>query len=179
MGMFDDITCKVKLPLTEELEKLNIAWEEENFQTKSLECYLQHYIIASDGQLLEEVVVREYVEYTKEELDSPDRKPWNMFKNIIEKERYLKAVDFHGIVNFYTSLEYTIDADMWVEFNAYFIYGKLDKIELVEAKTMIIKSPNQSHKAAREATKNILDKNNENIHRNKDSERNPHDTGRI
>ena len=39
----------------------------------------------------------------------------------------------HGIVNFYDSIEFSKEEEMWVEFAAYFVYGKIDKIELIEA----------------------------------------------
>jgi hypothetical protein len=48
----------------------------------------------------------------------------------VVKNRYMKPIAHHGVINFYNSLKYTATQDIWAEFNAYFIYGKLDKIEL-------------------------------------------------
>ena len=132
MGMFDDIKCKKELPLNEELKTLSIKWDEVGFQTKDLENCLLHYTISDDGRLLEHVVEQEYVHYTEEEKKSKDRRPWDLYKDIIIKNEYDKEVDHHGIVNFYTSVEITDTEDAWVEFNAFFVYGKLDKIELLQ-----------------------------------------------
>ena len=130
MGMFDDITCKKELPLNEELKTLSIKWEEVGFQTKDLENCLLHYTISEDGRLLEHVVEQEYVHYTEEERKQKGRRPWDLYKEVIIKNEYDKEVHHHGVVNFYTGVDYTDEEEFWVEFNAYFIYGKLDRIEL-------------------------------------------------
>ena len=130
MGMFDDITCKKELPLNEELKTLPIKWEEEGFQTKDLENCLLHYTISEDGRLLEHVVEQEYIHYTEEERKQKGRRSWDLYKDVIIKNEYDKEVQHHGVVNFYTSVDYTDEEEFWVEFNAYFIYGKLDRIEL-------------------------------------------------
>jgi len=132
MGMFDDITCKKELPLNEELKALPIKWDEVGFQTKDLENCLLHYTISEDGQLLEHVVEQEYVHYTEEEKKSKDRRPWDLYKDIIIKNEYDKEVNHHGVIVFYTSVEITDTEDAWVEFKAFFVYGKLDKIELLQ-----------------------------------------------
>ena len=75
---------------------------------------------------------QEYVHYTEEEKKSKDRRPWDLYKDIIIKNEYDKEVNHHGIVNFYTSVEITDTEDAWVEFKAFFVYGKLDKIELLQ-----------------------------------------------
>ena len=130
MGMFDDITCKKELPLNEELKTLSIKWEEVGFQTKDLENCLLHYTISEDGRLLEHVVEQEYVHYTEEERKQKSRRPWDLYKEVIIKNEYDKEVHHHGVVNFYTGVDYTDEEEFWVEFNAFFIYGKLDRIEL-------------------------------------------------
>ena len=130
MGMFDDITCKNELPLNEELKALPIKWDEIGFQTKDLENCLLHYTISEDGRLLEHVVEKEYVHYTEEEKKSKDRRPWDFYKDVKITNEYDKEIHHHGIINFYTNVDYTDEEEFWVEFNAYFIYGKLDRIEL-------------------------------------------------
>ena len=130
MGMFDDITCKNELPLNEELKALPIKWDEIGFQTKDLENCLLHYTISEDGRLLEHVVEKEYVHYTEEEKKSKDRNRWDFYKDVKITNEYDKEIHHHGIINFYTNVDYTDEEEFWVEFNAYFIYGKLDRIEL-------------------------------------------------
>jgi hypothetical protein len=132
MGLFDTIVCKKKLPLNEDLKKLNIKWSEAHFQTKDLDNCLVDYIITKNGQLLEDVKKYEYTYYTKEELKSKERKKWDFVKDSKIVEQYTKKVDYHGKLNFYNVFEFSETEDIWVEYNAYFVYGKLDKIELVK-----------------------------------------------
>jgi hypothetical protein len=130
MGMFDDITCKKELPLNEELKSLSIKWDEKGFQTKDLENCLIHYTISEDGRLLEHIQEREYVEFTEEEKKNKNIKPWNIWKQVKIIKEYDKEINHHGVINFYSDVDYTEEEDFWVEFNAYFVYGKLDRIEL-------------------------------------------------
>jgi len=132
MGMFDSLHVKKDLPLNEELKALPIKWEELEFQTKDLENCLLHYTISEDGRLLEHIVEQEYIHYTEEEKKSKDRRPWDLYKDIIIKNEYDKEVNHHGVIVFYTSVEITDTEDAWVEFKAFFVYGKLDKIELLQ-----------------------------------------------
>ena len=129
MGMYDTIKCKKKLPLTAELKALDVKWDELNFQTKDLDNCLCDYTITKRGDLLEELVKYEYTYYTKEEQEK-QKYPWKVIKDqkIIEQET--KKVDFHGKITFYETLDLNDQESMWVDFTAYFIYGKLDKIEL-------------------------------------------------
>ena len=128
--MFDDIICEKELPLTEELKALPIKWGEVNFQTKDLDNCLIKYRIAENGVLLEHVVEREFVHYTEEEKKQKGRKPWDLYKDVIIKNEYTKEINHHGVINFYGDVSCNAEEDFWVEFNAYFVYGKLDKIEL-------------------------------------------------
>jgi len=130
--MFDDIKCKRELPLNDELKSLPIKWEDVGFQTKDLENCLLHYTISEDGKLLEHIEEREYVHYTEEERKQKGRNRWDLYKDVKITNEYDKEIQHHGVVNFYTSVDYTDEEEYWVEFNAYFIYGKLDRIELFD-----------------------------------------------
>lgn len=132
MGMYDNIICKKELPLTEELKSFPVKWNEIIFQTKDLENCLIDYFISEDGELFEEVMEREYVYYTEEEKKSKDFKSWNIVKDVIEKNKHNKKLDFHGKIVFYSIEEISDTEDVWVDFEAYFIYGKLDQIKLVK-----------------------------------------------
>jgi hypothetical protein len=131
MGMFDYIKCKKELPLTEELKNLPVKWDELQFQTKDLDNCLLEYIISENGELLEEVVEREYIHYTEEEKKQNNNK-WNFYKDIIEKNRYTKKVEYHGKVVFYEIIDFSETEDIWLDFEAYFNYGNLDRIELIK-----------------------------------------------
>ena len=133
--MFDEIICKKELPLTEELKNLPIKWNEETFQTKDLDNCLLQYIISEDGELLEEIVEREYIYYTEEE-EKQKRNKWDLYKDVVEKNRYTKKIEFHGKLTFYEMVEFSDTEDIWVDFNAYFSYGKLDKLELAKTEKL-------------------------------------------
>jgi hypothetical protein len=138
MGMFDHISCEYPLPLTEETKALSPNWgQESGFQTKDLDNSLSYYRISPEGELLKEELEHEYIPYTEEELKGIRPKPWSPFKEVIVKNRYFKKVEHHGEVTFYSSFEYTDNEDYWLEFKAYFIYGKLDKISLVSAEKIV------------------------------------------
>lgn len=132
MSMFDDITCKKELPLNEELKTLPVKWEEVGFQTKDLENCMLKYTISEDGRLLEHIVDREYIYYTKEEKKHKHIKPWDLYKEVIIKGERDEEVNHHGVVTFYSDVDYTEEENFWIEFNAYFVYGKLDKINLIK-----------------------------------------------
>lgn len=132
MGMFDNIIIKQNLPLPEELKKLSTDWKNYSFQTKDLDNCLLDFWISEEGELFEHVVERDYIPYSEEERKDKKISPWNMWKEVIEKNTYDKKINHHGVLKFYTYDEYDKETDYWVEFNAYFVYGKLDKFELLE-----------------------------------------------
>jgi hypothetical protein len=136
MGMYDYVTCRAPLPLTEELAGLGKNWADLGFQTKCLDNDLAHYIIESDGYLYIENIEREYIEYTEEELKTIKPKPWSVFKEVVIKSKTIEKVEYHGSVIFYDVVDYSEAEDLWVEFSASFIYGKLDKIELIKSYKM-------------------------------------------
>ena len=132
MGMFDEILIKKALPLPQELKNHPIKWSEHKFQTKDLDNCLEEFILDKNGSLYKIEVEREYIEYTEEEKKSKDFRAWNIHKDVVEKSRKKVKTNFHGIICFYDYLNFNEEKDCWLEFEAYFIYGKLDKIELKE-----------------------------------------------
>jgi hypothetical protein len=132
MGMFSYIKCKKELPLTDELKNLSVKWKELQFQTKDLDNCLETYIISEDGELLEEVIEYEYTYYTEEEKKRKDHKAWDIVKNQKIVKQETKKVDFHGKITFYETLDFSDEESIWVDFDAYFVYGKLDKLELAK-----------------------------------------------
>jgi len=134
--MFDNISFKRELPLPDELKKLKDDWFSYQFQTKDLDNCLLDFWVSSDGELFEHVIEREYVPFTEKEKkeNKKSKKHWSIWKDVIEKDSYDKKVNHHGVIKFYTYDDFDEDTNYSVEFNAYFIYGKLDRIELVEFK---------------------------------------------
>lgn len=133
--MFDEIYVKQNLPIPKELENLNIDWKNYKFQTKDLENCMEEYFIDENGELFLVEIEREYIEYTEEEKKKKINKFFPFWKDVIEKSRTNKKVDFHGKIRFYTYEELNDELDFSIDFDAYFVYGKLDKIEMVEYKT--------------------------------------------
>lgn len=132
MGMYDSVRCEKRLPLNKELRSLKIKWNKVEFQTKDLDNCLINYVITKDGDLIEEVVEYEYTYYTEEERKSKDFKPWNIIKDQKIAKQYTKKVDYHGKITFYDILKFSDTEDIWVDFEAYFSYGKLDKLVLLK-----------------------------------------------
>jgi len=132
MGMFSYIKCKKELPLTDELKNLSVKWGETQFQTKDLDNCLETYLISEEGELLEEVIEYEYTYYTEEEKKQKNHKPWNFVKDQKIVKQETKKVDFHGKITFYETLDLNDQESVWVDFDAYFVYGKLDKLELAK-----------------------------------------------
>lgn len=102
MGMFDTVRCERSLP---------DGWQpgEYELQTKDFDCYLELYVITSEGRLLR-----------AEARNAPGR-----------------DVGFHGYVNFYGIEGDSNNPDArWHEYNAKFTNGNLDEIELVENKLL-------------------------------------------
>ena len=128
--MFDQLKCEKELPLNDELKTLNIKWNEVIFQTKDLDNCLSDYRITQDGELVEDVVEKEYTYYTEEE--RKNLKGWNFIKDQKIIKEYSKKVEYHGTIRFYELLNLNDQEDIWAEFDAHFVYGKLDKIELVK-----------------------------------------------
>ena len=82
--------------------------------------------------MLEEVIEYEYTYYTEEEKKQKDHKPWNIVKDQKIVKQETKKVDFHGKITFYETFNFSDEEDIWVDFDAYFVYGKLDKLELAK-----------------------------------------------
>jgi len=131
MGMFDSITVKQNLPIPEEIKDFK-DWKNYKFQTKDLENCLLEYWISEEGELFEHVIEREYVPYSEQERKK--LKGWDIWKDVIEKGSKDEKVNHHGTLTFYTYDEIDDDTSFWIEFKAYFIYGKIDKIEFVDFK---------------------------------------------
>jgi hypothetical protein len=101
MGMFDTIRCEYPLPEN--------SFQEESFQTKSLECLLDEYTITKRGRLILHMH-RHYQTKTKD-----------------------VDVEYHGDLRFYTSVgERDEGTYEWVEYKARFTEGKVQWIKRVE-----------------------------------------------
>lgn len=115
MGMFDTITCKYPLPDQPTID----CW-----QTKSLDCTLDHYVIEPDGTLHHE-------DYDIE--DQSDKAKGigeDSFCGCMTKvnKRLSPMPKFRGEIVFYES---TAEADEWFEYSAFFDDGKLLSVKRI------------------------------------------------
>lgn len=110
MGLFDyiEVEDEIELPKPDNFELKNLE-----FQTKSLDCSMSTYIIASDRCLYEERRI------------SP-------LDEEVEKER--KKIDFHGIIDF-GAYEQTDLVDHFIDYQAKFTDGVLSDIKLIKYET--------------------------------------------
>lgn len=134
MSMFDEITVEKDLPIPEELKQLNFNWKTHNFQTKDLDNCMLKYVIKEDGRLFEHVIERDYIPWSEEEKKAKKISSWDLWKDVIEKGERWDEINHHGTIVFYTYENFDDTQDFWLEFKAYFVYGKIDKIELSEFK---------------------------------------------
>lgn len=109
MGMFDELACMYPLPIREGYER--------TFQTKSLDCQMDQYLIKQDGTLWHEV-------YDTRLEENPEA----FFGFYLHRDnKRWEAVDFTGEVRFYDGGD-----GPWYEFSAYFVGGQLKHLETIE-----------------------------------------------
>ena len=105
MSLFDNIVCKLPLPVKskegDDFDFTQHEWETRTFQTKDLENVMIDYEIRSDGQLWE-------------------------WRGLHHGDRWVES-GFTGYVNFYDLVRNDEgEKDLWVEFRAHFILGKVE-----------------------------------------------------
>jgi hypothetical protein len=144
MGMFDNITVKLELPLTEELKALDIDWKEEVFQTKDLDNLLDLYEITEEGKLKHLAQEREW--------KKDDSSFLGGHLDVVSEK--WEELPYHGVVRFYTShcdspkyndefysgekkppmswqeIFDTPGFDWWIEFLAIFDNGAIKEIRI-------------------------------------------------
>ena len=122
MGMFDYISVADQLPTNAEIDAAGLDLYKDSFQTKDLDNILATYYIQGGRLFVEKYQVTEWVE---------DPESW-AGGHIDRKEPYREELsNFHGKINFYHFIDKD-DHDHWIEYNAFFTHGKLDKFELVK-----------------------------------------------
>ena len=146
--MFDNIKCKYPLPLSE--------YQDLEYQTKDLDNLLFEFEIGEDKKLYK--ITHNYE--PREELEPPEHikffsKEYSDWMNA-HPRKYLgmtrETIPFTGVITFYTGIPiYASDEDEdksarllkgnhWVEFDAYFNHGTLDKLELKKNEDMFYDS---------------------------------------
>jgi len=108
MGMYDDIVVKVPLPDGETINE---------FQTKSLDCFLEDYEIREDGTLWHE-------EYDVEDQSDPTATGLSRFAGIATRvnKRWVQVTDFTGEIEFHG---WDADAKVAYRYSTYFVDGQL------------------------------------------------------
>lgn len=129
MGMFDWIVCEYPLP-----ELPDDTYFDEAFQTKSLDCHLDHYTITKEGTLI--LHSTEMVGVPEEERPYYGTPDWNRseFLRLCGSYKSIPTgdviVDLTDTIRFYTSAgDYDDKSFIWYEWVATFKNGKLVDIQ--------------------------------------------------
>ena len=111
MGMFDTLKVEIKIPGFSEIPDVE-------FQTKSLDCALENYVITNNGELYREVWEHKWIEDETHFLGGYDY-------SIPDSYRREYLTDYHGDIIFYEGRS----ADgTWRDYTARFTEGKLTRI---------------------------------------------------
>ena len=111
MGMFDTLKVEIKIPGFSEVPNIE-------FQTKSLDCALENYVITNNGELYREVWEHKWIEDETHFLGGYDYR-------IPDSYRREYLTDYHGDIIFYEGRS----ADgTWRDYTARFTEGKLTRI---------------------------------------------------
>jgi hypothetical protein len=111
MGMFDTLKVEIKIPGFSEVPNIE-------FQTKSLDCALENYVITNNGELYREVWDYEWT-------DDPASSFNGYFNKVEGSYRREYLTDYHGDIIFYEGRS----ADgTWRDYTARFTEGKLTRI---------------------------------------------------
>ena len=111
MGMFDTLKVEIKIPGFSEIPNVE-------FQTKSLDCALENYVITNNGELYREVREHKWIEDETHFLGGYDYR-------IPDSYRREYLTDYHGDIIFYEGRS----ADgTWRDYTARFTEGKLTRI---------------------------------------------------
>lgn len=123
--MFDTISVSDKLPFSQEMLDLGIT-NNSPFQTKDFDCTMDEYVIQNGELFIQKYAVQEWVNGDPRAKFFTDRLGY-----MRREEPFLEKINHHGLINFY-DFKYDVSCkwDCWIEFQASFSYGKLDKIEL-------------------------------------------------
>lgn len=113
MGMFDTLRVNVKMPGYTEIP-------DEEFQTKSLGSFMEHYVISSNGELYKELWEYECIENKSNVFGGTMKKIEGSYRR-----EYLTK--FHGDIIFYASRSVHAN-NVWREYTARFTEGKLSRI---------------------------------------------------
>ena len=113
MGMFDFIKVEMKIPGYSTIP-------DEEFQTKSLDNCMDHYVITNKGELYREVWDYEWA-------DNPNSPIGGSLYKVEGSYRREYLTDFHGDIIFYTSKPMNEDR-IWRDYTARFTEGKLTRI---------------------------------------------------
>lgn len=130
MGMFDTISVSDALPFNTEMKELGLDINNYQFQTKSLDCLMDNYIIQGGKLFIQKYKTEQWVEGDK------DAKSFIPSAGYIKREDpYLELVPYHGELCFYDYKDNVQSKwDCWLEFKAVFTNGTVDRYELIEFK---------------------------------------------
>jgi len=127
MGMYDEIQCKMPLPVD-----IDVDHRDHWFQTKSMERSLDNFQIREDGTLWREI-------YQIEDRSDPDGIGILSMVGCMTRvnKQWVPCLAFTGEIVFYTQASSIGQKDIgqkytgWIEFSAYFVGGQIKQVELL------------------------------------------------
>lgn len=135
MGMYDYIRCEVPLPVD-----LGVDTTKHWFQTKSVQCFMDHFEIREDKTLW-------FEKYDIEDRSDPTAKGTLRLAGCMYRvnKHWVKVGDFTGEIKFYTFPSELLGkkpdyaGGEWLEFSAYFVRGEMQQLELLTYKPSVDK----------------------------------------
>ena len=134
MGMYDSIICKYPLPLPEELGELTQTQiQNATYQTKDLDESLSLFKVCEEGHLWLEKIGGYY-----EKGDPKAKSIIDRLGKFVQTDSTWIRQDRTCTIQFYESFRVSEDQkdelnnDYWLEYEAVFIDGKLNKISILE-----------------------------------------------
>lgn len=120
MGMFDYVVPECELP--DEAGRLVREWQTKDFDAP----FMDTYRITAEGRLMEEV----YHIEDRSDKNAPEGSVMRLLGIMTKVHEGWRDANFHGVLNFYGSTSHDWKGE-WIEYNATFTHGALEKIERV------------------------------------------------
>jgi hypothetical protein len=130
MGMYDTISWGDDLPFSPEMEELGLNKNDWEFQTKDLECAMDHYVVQGKKLHLRKFKVEKWVE------GDPEADLFTgMLGYLDRQDPYLEELKLTTTLRVY-DFRYSVQDkwDCWVEYEVIVKDGLIDSVRLIEFK---------------------------------------------
>jgi len=128
MGMFDTIAWGDDLPYTLPMEEIGLNKRDWDFQTKDLDCAMQHYVVQGGKLYLQKFKHEEWVAGDPKAKSLMDRIGY-----LDRQEPYLDPVKLTTTIQMY-DFRHSVDDrwDCWIEYEVIFDEGNVKSVNLIK-----------------------------------------------